>query len=114
MPYIVTAPMVVVPDQAGKLHAYHDGGTIAWLPGEVARHLLSLDMVKKVDQAAPAAPAPDGPPPPPDSGDGKPKRPAQTALKADWVAYVVEAGLATQEEAEKLDKAAMFALADGD
>jgi heme-binding NEAT domain protein len=125
MPYTVTAPMVVVPDQAGKLHAYHDGGTIAWLPTEIAEHLLGLDMVKKADQQAAPEPGESESNPstpttensqnsPANSGPEKPKRPAQTALKAEWVAYVVDAGLATKDEAEKLDKAAMFALADSE
>lgn len=110
MSYIVTAPLVVVPDDEGKVHYHYRGALLGHLDDETAEHLLDLGMIERAERAERATvpePTPTGGQ---DQGDGGtvPRPAAQTAPKAEWVAYAVSKGM-TEAEAASLSRAEIAA-----
>ncbi|WP_280489501.1 hypothetical protein [Nocardia farcinica] len=117
MAYLVTAPLVVVPDAEGKVTYHYRGALLGHLERDTARHLLDLGMVERVEDRAPTAVVVDDPGGQADDGKGGggqrtggtvPRPPATTSPKADWVAYAVSRGM-TEAEAESLSRAEIAA-----
>lgn len=120
--YLVTAPLVVAPDEAGRSHHRYAGQLILWLSDASREHLLGLGLVEEVaDPVSPGVvPTEDAlnePPAPVDEPVGAELvvdptvRPAQTAPKPAWVAHVAAVAGVDPAEAEKLSKPELIALA---
>jgi hypothetical protein len=74
MPYVVVAPLVLARDQEGRTHHRYAGEVIEWLPADLADHLESLTMVRRLGGGeAPSEP------------DGKPAKVAIKAVLVDWL-----------------------------
>jgi hypothetical protein len=93
MSYLVTAPLVLARDKEGKVHERYQDAVIDWLDDDQKQHLVETGLVDDLGETA----AP---------GDGPP---AQTALKADWVAFAVSQG-ADPEGAEGSTKQELIDL----
>ncbi|MFE3081780.1 hypothetical protein [Nocardia tengchongensis] len=99
-------------------HAYQ-GKILKTIPDPVQReHLLRLGMVEEVPDPLPPGVAADVAPAAPVAAAPvasaeEPQRPAATASKDTWVAYVVAAGAATAEEAAQLTKDQLIGLVTG-
>lgn len=109
---VVTGPLAVVRDGAGKLRYYYQGTTLpADLPGDEVGRLVDVGLVGPSSDTAgsPAGgdtPTPDGDP------DGGGRRPAQVAPKAAWVDWAVSQG-ASRSDAEESSKADLIELYGG-
>jgi hypothetical protein len=117
MSYLVTAPLVIAKDQAGKLHHVYEGGVIPWLSDDQAEHFVSTGLVKKVGgDVGPVVAELGSPTPPPDpENPGAVKttpepgvtKPPQVATKDTWVEYAVARGF-DRAEAEDMTKAELI------
>lgn len=115
MAFRVLAPLIHLAGTETP-HAYV-GRILKFIPDELQRkHLLEQKMIEEIpdplppgvvaDAAAPVpAPVPPATPAPP------PQRPAATATKDSWVAYIVATGAATEAEAQALTKDQLIGMA---
>ncbi|MFD7046183.1 hypothetical protein, partial [Rhodococcus jostii] len=88
----MTAPLVLVTDQQGRLGYWYQGQDIPWI-GDADRTRLEADgLITTTPAVASSAPA----------------RPSQTAPKAAWVDYAVSTGIA-KDDAEDLTKQELIA-----
>lgn len=108
--YIVTGPLALVKDQAGKIRYYYAGAVI---PSDIdvkqRTRLVARGLVSEVaDLTAPIVVATDLTASAPAieasvTESSAPQRPAQVAAKSQWVDYAVARG-ADRSEAEALTK----------
>lgn len=101
--YVVTGPLAVVRDSAGKLHYFYAGAVLPeHLPAEELKRLEGRGLLAKV--AEPVAAKPQADPPSDPAGDGSaPDRPSAAGAKAAWVEYAVAQGM-DRDEADKLTR----------
>ena len=93
MSYLVTAPLVVPKDQAGRNHHHYRGSVIPWLSPEQREHFLSMGLVEEIDSKEAAE----------RTGVEEPKQPSKTAPVSAWVDYGVHKGH-DRDELEALSK----------
>jgi len=105
MAYKVTAPLVVVKDQAGRLRHTYFGAIVPWLNDEQRDHFLRLGLVEKIEPAAAEtvpAPVAEGTA----AAEGTvpaSAKPVKVAPKEAWVDYGVANGH-DRAELEALNK----------
>lgn len=96
MSYLVTAPLVIAKDQAGKLHHMYANSVIPWLNSEQREHFLSLGLVEELD--TPEFDEPDteggsGDDSAPDTGGSEPGvKPPRSGSEKAWREYAVSQG----------------------
>jgi hypothetical protein len=100
MPYLVTAPLVLVrvPDQIGdgyRVDYHYAGSVVPWLSEEQAEHFEAEGLVAKL-AASDVAP--------------ELRKPAKTATHEKWVDYVHNVHGVDHGEASKLDKSELIEL----
>jgi hypothetical protein len=94
MSYKVVVPCVIARDRERHAHHHYEGALIPWLADDQAQRFLDEGLVEKVTGAAPSDSSDDGPP-------------AKTALKEEWVNYVVAKTATTNEPVSVEDADAM-------
>ncbi|SIC56369.1 Uncharacterised protein [Mycobacteroides abscessus subsp. abscessus] len=102
MGYLVTAPLVIVKDQVGKLHHTYHGATIPWLSDEQRDHLLGLGMIQEDGTAPVAAVADQG-------AVETVAKPLSLAPTEDWIKYGVSQGH-NEAELKGLEKPELIEL----
>jgi hypothetical protein len=113
MAFRVIAPLILL---AGvEVPHVYKGRIITSIPDPDQRvHLLEVGMVEEVPDPLPPGVAADAPAPAPavEGTTAAPaaQRPAATASKDTWAAYVVAAGVASEQEAAKLTRDQLMGL----
>ncbi|MEU6580663.1 hypothetical protein [Nocardia sp. NPDC046763] len=115
MAYLVIAPQIVAYDMGGNALYYLRDQLIPWLSPKAKAHLITMGLVEEVPDLLPPGVAEDVPLAEvlPAAPSDSPDRPAPTAPKDKWVAYVVGTRAATQAEAEALTRDQLIQLAAG-
>ncbi|AZV00736.1 hypothetical protein SEA_KIKO_8 [Gordonia phage Kiko] len=96
MTYRVTAPLVIAPDDDGKLHYHYEGAEIESISDEAAKRFVADGLIEKLKAPRAAAPKPAAKSTPAKKAgaDAKPTGvPAFTAPDEDWVTYAIEQGM---------------------
>lgn len=111
--YVVTGPLAVVKDPAGKVRYFYTGAAI---PGDISADQLKLlterGLISKVADPAPgfaelkeALSKDESSETGAANGSGSVERPAQVAAKPLWVEYAVSRGMSREEaESETMTK----------
>lgn len=110
--YRVTAPLVLVRDEQGRVKHCYEGAVIDVVDADHAAYLLTQGMVAVESVEVPVV-VPHGGVVDVDAGSGDPavegSRPPHIAAKARWVEYAVSCGF-DRDEAEAMTKQALIAL----
>lgn len=85
MGYLVTAPLVIAKDQAGRLQHAYQGSWIPWLSSKQKEHFLRHNLIEEIadQEAADAGVVP---------LDSLVEKPKKTAPKDEWVKFGVSKG----------------------
>jgi hypothetical protein len=101
MAYRMKAPLLIVKDQAGRLHHHYNqgvggsighGAIIGWLNPEQRAHFLRLGLVEQIPDEVREAPYPAAEPPSPPVLPALVVKPKQVASKDAWVEFGVSKG----------------------
>lgn len=113
MAFRVLAPLVLL--AATEVPHAYQGRILNIIPDDVQRELwLEQGLIEEIPDPLPPGVAPDpvpAAPVVPPSADQQPQRPAATATKDTWVAYIVATGAATEPEAQALTKDQLIGMA---
>lgn len=108
MAHLVTAPLVLAKDEAGRVRYHYNGAVITDLSEIQAAHFTKLGLVEHVDDDAVAEQSA-----PPVVTVTVLDRPLNTATEDEWRQYAISAHGVTPEDAAKVSRKDLIELYGG-